>query len=181
MGGLCLGREERAVGTKARNWRMMGRAGAVLGTPWPGKGQPGCGAWMARTWDCQNVSCNGVTGYWKCHLCCLHLPRVKLGQWIFPWLGYLSCRFISTFLQCAPRSSWAMSPLCGEVLVKARGCEVSAGVEGCLRAAAEELLALAGFKAASWSICNLTIAVLRLHWVWNLLENQSKVALALLK
>lgn len=42
-----------------------------------------------------------------------------------------------------------MSPLCGEVLVKARGCEVSAGVEGCLRAAAEELLALAGFKAAS--------------------------------
>lgn len=32
-----------------------------------------------------------------------------------------------------------MSPLSGEVLVKAVGCEVAAGVQGCLRAADEEL------------------------------------------
>lgn len=49
----------------------------------------------------------------------LHLPPTGL-----------SCCFISAFLQCAPRSSWAMSPLCGEVFVKARGCEVAAGVGG---------------------------------------------------
>lgn len=40
----------------------------------------------------------------------------------------LSC--VSTFLPCAPRSSWAMSPRSGEVLVKAVGCEVAAGVAG---------------------------------------------------
>lgn len=133
MGYVLEGRKGQWGSAVPVHCRMVSKAGAVPKMLWPEKGQTECGAGMARSWDCLNASCSGVIGC--CHLSCplcLHLPWVKLGQQVFIFhpLGYLSCRFISTFLQCAPRSSWAMSPLCSEVLVKARGCEVAVGVGG---------------------------------------------------
>lgn len=41
---------------------------------------------MTKTWDCHNASCRGIIDWCKCHFCSLlrlHLPWVKLAQWIF--------------------------------------------------------------------------------------------------